>query len=93
MSQISENRISRLAHLVVDGLGAAALVQFTNHAHALRESKRIMADFFSADTSLDEFIRQKIQSLSRKVPPGSREWEVLYRKYREEELKKRKTKP
>ncbi|MBI2991584.1 MAG: DUF507 family protein, partial [Deltaproteobacteria bacterium] len=26
----------------------------------------------------------------RPVPPGSREWDILYRKYLEEELKKHK---
>jgi hypothetical protein len=35
-------------------------------------------------------IRQKIQSLSRRVPPGSREWDVLYRKYLEEEMRRQK---
>ncbi|MBI2347945.1 MAG: DUF507 family protein [Deltaproteobacteria bacterium] len=39
---------------------------------------------------VDEVVRQKIQSLSRPVPPGSREWDILYRKYLEEELKKHK---
>ncbi|HEX6768600.1 MAG TPA: DUF507 family protein [Candidatus Binatia bacterium] len=33
-------------------------------------------------------MRQKISTLSRHVPPGSREWDVLYRKYYEEESRK-----
>ncbi len=39
---------------------------------------------------IDELVRKKIQSLSRPVPPGSREWEILYRKYFEQELKKQR---
>ena len=88
MSRISETRIARLAHLVIDGVRAANLAEVLNPPAALREAKRVMADFFNHESDLDEIVRQKIQSLSRSVPPGSREWDVLYRKYREEELKK-----
>jgi hypothetical protein len=35
-------------------------------------------------------VRRKIQSLSRQVPVGSREWDILYRKYHEEEMRKQK---
>jgi len=35
-------------------------------------------------------VRQKIASLSRHVPPGSREWDILYRKYHEEETRKQR---
>jgi hypothetical protein len=39
---------------------------------------------------LDELVRKKIQSLSRHIPLGSREWDVLYRKYLEEEMRRQK---
>lgn len=90
MSRVSESRIARLAHLVIDGVRAANVAEVPNPPAALREAKRVMADFFNYESDLDEIVRQKIQSLSRSVPPGSREWDVLYRKYREEERKKHK---
>ena len=90
MSRVSESRIARLAHLVIDGVRAANVAEVSNLPAALREAKRVMADFFNYESNLDEIVRQKIQSLSRSVPPGSREWDVLYRKYREEERKKHK---
>jgi hypothetical protein len=31
--------------------------------------------------------RKKIESQQRKIPEGSSEWEVLYRKYYDEELR------
>ncbi len=34
---------------------------------------------------------RKSHSLSRHVPPGSREWDILYRKYFEEEARKQRT--
>jgi Protein of unknown function (DUF507) len=75
VSRLSESRISHLAHLIVDGLG---------------ETKRVLHDFFQQEDHIDEIVRQKIFSLSRHVPPGSREWDVLYRKYFEEEMRKQR---
>jgi len=69
---------------------AADLAEVRNPPAFLREARRVMADFFNHESILDEIVRRKIQSLARSVPPGSREWDILYRKYREEELKKHK---
>lgn len=90
MSRLSEDRISHLAHLIVDGLWRGDMADFSNEARALAETKNVLREFFSSEDRLDGIVRQKIQSLSRPIPPGSREWDVLYRKYREEEIKKQR---
>ena len=90
MSRLSESRISHLAHLVVDGLRKGNLADFSHEGRALSETKRVLHDFFQQQDHIDEIVRQKISSLSRHVPPGSREWDVLYRKYFEEEMRKQK---
>ena len=90
MSRLSESRISHLAHLIVDGLWKEDLADFPNEGRALAVTKRALHDFFHKEDRLDEVVRQKIESLSRRVPIGSREWDILYRKYREEELRKQK---
>lgn len=90
MSRLSESRISHLAHLIVDGLSKGDLANFANQGRALGETKRVLNEFFQSEDQLDDMIRQKIQSLSRRVPPGSREWDVLYRKYLEEEMRRQK---
>ncbi|MPZ76964.1 MAG: DUF507 family protein [Deltaproteobacteria bacterium] len=90
MSRLSESRISHLAHLIVDEIRKGSLADFSDERRALTESKRVLHEFFQREDQLDELIREKIQSLSRHIPPGSREWDVLYRKYLEEELRKQK---
>lgn len=90
MSRLSDNRISHLAHLIIDGLWREDLADFPNESRALAETKSVLMEFFNREDRLDEIVRQKIQSLSRPIPPGSREWDVLYRKYLEEELKRQK---
>ena len=88
MSRLSENRISHLAHLVLDGLRNAQLAEFSNEGRALLETKKTLQEFFQGEDQIDDIVRHKILSLSRPVPIGSREWDVLYRKYYEEESRK-----
>ena len=90
MSRLSENRISHLAHLVMDGLRKANLAEFPSEGRALAETKQVLHDYFQREDHIDEIVRQKIHSLSRHVPPGSREWDILYRKYFEEESRKQR---
>jgi hypothetical protein len=88
--RLSENRISHLAHLIVDGLWKENLADFSNQRLALAETKRVLHELFEHEDHVDGRVRRKIMSLSRNVPPGSREWDVLYRKYLEEETRKYK---
>jgi uncharacterized protein len=88
VSRLSDNRISHLAHLIINGLRNGNLVHFANEGRALAETKQVLHEFFKREDHIDELVRQKIMSLSRHVPPGSREWDVLYRKYLEEEIRK-----
>ena len=90
MTRISESRISHLSHLVIDGLRKGGLVEFPNEGTALLETKQVLHDFFQREDSIDAIVRQKIQSLSRNVPMGSREWDILHRKYFEEETRKQR---
>jgi hypothetical protein len=90
MSRLSDSRISHLAHLIIDGVWKEDLADFPNEARALAETKSVLREFFSQEDELDEIVRGKIRSLSRPVPLGSREWDVLFRKYLEEEIRKRK---
>jgi len=90
LTRLSDSRISHLAHLVLDGLRKGQLGEFPNEGRALAETKQVLHEFFQREDQLDDIVRRKIQSLSRHVPPGSREWDVLYRKYFEEENRKQR---
>jgi hypothetical protein len=89
--RLSEDRISHISHLVLD-----ALVQ-DRHVDALqpeerllREIKRTITAELQFEDEADTAARRTIQSLSRKVPEGSPEWDVLYRKYMDEEMRRRR---
>jgi hypothetical protein len=90
VTRLSESRISHLAHLVLDALRTEKLAEFPQEGRALSETKQALGEFFQREDQLDDIVRRKIQSLSRPVPVGSREWDILYRKYYEEEARKHK---
>ena len=88
--RLTEDRISHLSHIMIDRLYKDDVADFPDEAQALREAKRIFAQYVRVEDEVDTFVRQKIVKLSRRVPEGGREWEILYRKYFEEEMAKRK---
>jgi hypothetical protein len=89
--RFTEGRQSYLAHLIVGTLRSEGLADIENERLVLMEIKRVLEGDHVADDRLDVAVRRKIATLSRNVPPGSREWEILYRQYYEEE--RRKIKP
>ena len=89
--RLSEDRIYHLSHLIQDMLIRNRNIEILeSEERVLRETKRTIADELKFEDEADEAARRTIQSLSRKIPEGSREWDVLYRKYREEEMNRRK---
>ena len=89
MSRASEGRLSALAHLVLDAVKKGSEVaDLRTDRLVLTEIKAALGDFFNVDDAIDAKVRRKIASLSRRVPEGSGEWDVLYRQYLEEERRK-----
>ena len=86
---ISEDRQNTLAHLITDKIWEDDLVDYTDDDIALRAAKRAIIEFVKEDEQVDERARAKVASLKRGVIEGSPEWDVLYRKYYEEERNKK----
>ena len=89
--RLSEDRISHISHLLQDMLAQNKNVEALKpEERILREIKRTITDELKFEDEADAAARRTIQSLSRRVPEGSREWDVLYRKYFEEEMNRRR---
>jgi hypothetical protein len=86
---ISDDRAAHLAKIVVDGIWGDELVDYTDDDGAMRAAKNAMLAFQAECEEVDNVAKQKVASLKRGVVEGSSEWEVLYRKYFEEELNRR----
>jgi uncharacterized protein len=86
---ISEDRQSHLAHMITDAVWNDDLVDYTDEDLALRLTKKAIMEFVKEDEEVDQRAREKVASLKRGVVEGSPEWDILYRKYYEEERGKR----
>ena len=82
---LSEARLSFLSHALLRAVTEGKLGRVRNDRLFLAEAKRGLTDGFSLDTRLDQLARAR---MPKRVVPGSREWDVLYRRYYEEERRK-----
>lgn len=86
---LSEERQTHLAHLVTDKVWGDDIVDFSDDDEALRAAKKAISLFVKENEEIDLKTRQRIQSLKRGVMEGSTEWDILYKKYYEEEKNRR----
>ena len=87
---ISEDRISHIAHKVVDKLWRDDLADVTDEARVLNVVKDAISAFFAVSEEIDQAVRKKLDSYSQSKIPGSREWEILYQQFYREEAARKK---
>ncbi|MDH4099526.1 MAG: DUF507 family protein [Nitrospirota bacterium] len=87
---LSDEKISHLSHLIAREIkkevGTHLLV---DDPELLKGVKKIVNGQLKLFSEIDHFARNKIQTYSRKIPEGSREWDVMYQKILGEEMAKR----
>jgi len=87
--RLSHEKIVHISHLLLDELLEDDRVDYHGEESEVRQ--RIVALLkaeLEREDAMEEAIRRKIESQKRSVPEGSLEWELLYRKYYDEELAK-----
>ena len=89
IGRLSREKVNKLAHAVADTLADADGVDFLHDRNTIRlEAKRLIEELLKAEANLDKAARQKIESQRRTILEGTPEWDILYRKYYNEEVKK-----
>ena len=78
---LSEARLSYLSHAILKAVSEGKLGKVRNERLFLAEAKKALNDGFSLDAELDRMARAH---MPKRILPGSREWDVLYRRYYEE---------
>jgi hypothetical protein len=83
---ISEDRISHISHEIVERIWRDDLADWTDERRALERIKQSLSSYFHVAEEIEEAVRDKLKT---KVP-GSRDWDILYHKYYQEEMARRK---
>ncbi len=87
--RLSDDKVNKVSKLVTDTLAEMKEVEFKEPYDDVRqEIRRLMKDLLDAEENLDKAARQKIEAQRRTILEGSQEWDILYRKYYNEEVKK-----
>ena len=77
----------RLSHVVTDVLVATDDVEFIEDRATIRQNVvDILMALLKEEEQVDAQVRQKISSQKKTIAEGTEEWELLYRKYYNEEL-------
>jgi len=87
--RISRDKTNKVAHVVTDALADMNEVEFLEDRNTIRlEVRKILEELLNQEAKIDQSARQKIESQKRTILEGSQEWDILYRKYYNEEVKK-----
>ena len=89
MKSLSDARIEHLAIAIVRAVAARPALEVADQGRAVQIANAKLRAAFRANDGLDTAVRARIASLSRKVPEGSREWDVLYKQYSDEIARRR----
>jgi hypothetical protein len=87
--RLSRDKVNKLAHVITDAVADMDQVEFIEDRNTIRlEVRKILEELFMQEARIDQSARQKIESQKRTILEGSQEWDILYRKYYNEEVKK-----
>src|SRR5207248_11714019 len=87
--RLSRDKVNKVAHVVSDALAEMNEVDFVEDRNTIRlEVRKILEELLNQEERIDQSARQKIESQKRTILEGSQEWDILYRKYYNEEVKK-----
>jgi hypothetical protein len=87
--RITRDKLNKLAHVVADTLAEIDECDFLDDRNAIRqEARKALEGLLLAEMKIDAAAKQKIASQRKIIQEGSQEWDILYRKYYNEEVKK-----
>jgi uncharacterized protein len=87
--RLTHEKIIQLSHLLMDAIEALDEVEIFEEPNTIRQAiVKALTDLLREEESVDQNVRQQISSQKRTIPEGSTEWDILYRKYYSDALRK-----
>ncbi|HSD65878.1 MAG TPA: DUF507 family protein [Vicinamibacteria bacterium] len=85
--KLSREKVLHISHLILGHLDKDDGVEYFDEPQEIRQTiVKIIMDEMRNDEAIDALVRKKLESQKRGIVEGSDEWDVLYRKYFEEEV-------
>jgi len=87
--RLSREKIIRLSHQITEVLVASQEVEFIEDRDTIRQQVvQILTNTLREEEKADAEVRKRITSQKKEILEGSEEWDVLYRKYYTDELRR-----
>jgi hypothetical protein len=87
--KLSHEKVIQVSHRIMAAIEALDEVEIFEEPNAIRqEIVKIVTDLLREEEKIDETVKVRITSQKRTIPEGGAEWDILYRKYYSDELRK-----
>ena len=87
--KLTHEKVIQLSHVMLAAIEALDEIEIFEEPNTIRqEIVKILNDLLHEEEKVDQSVRPQIASQKRTIPEGGAEWEILYRKYYLEALRK-----
>jgi hypothetical protein len=87
--RLSHEKLVQISHRITGAIDALDEVEIFEESNTIRqEVVKILTDLMHEEEKIDEIVKARINSQKRTIPEGGGEWDILYRKYYSDELRK-----
>ena len=85
--RLSRGKMVHLSHVVINAIGEEKNFELRKESNAVRlEIFKIINEEMKLEEEIEQAAKRKIESQKKGIPEGSREWEILYKKYYDEAI-------
>jgi len=87
--RLTREKIVRISHQVIDLLVQSGEVEFVEDRDTIRQHMvQTMTSILREEEKIEQEVRKRITSQKKEILEGSEEWDVMFRKYYSEELRR-----
>jgi hypothetical protein len=87
--RLSREKVVYLSHILIEHLEKDPAIKLREEPNAIRNYiVDVLMTQLIKDEKMEETARRKIRSMKKSVVEGSRDWDILFWKYYQEELDK-----
>lgn len=87
--KLTHEKVVQLSHRVLSAIQELDEVEIFDEPNAIRqEVVKVLNDLLREEEKIELAVRQRITSQKRTIPEGGAEWDILYKKYYADELRK-----
>jgi hypothetical protein len=87
--RLTREKVIQLSHQIAEAIEALDEVEIFEELNTVRQGiVKVLSDLLLEEEKIEEGVRQHIGSQKRTIPEGSEEWDILFKKYYADALRK-----